>query len=114
MTPSLTYDVIVLGAGVAGLTAASRLAEAGAHVCVLAKGVGSTHLAPGTIDVLGYSPDRVAQPGRAIEELVASSPGHPYGLIGTEAVQRALDWLHESAAAGPLGGYRYVGGLERN
>ena len=30
-----------------------------AQVCVLAKGVGSTHLAPGTIDVLGYTPERV-------------------------------------------------------
>ena len=30
----------------------------GASVCVIAKGVGSTHLAPGTIDVLGYAPER--------------------------------------------------------
>ena len=48
------YDVVVIGAGTAGLVAGSALAEAGAQVCVLAKGVGSTHLAPGTIDVLGY------------------------------------------------------------
>ena len=81
---------------------------------MLAKGVGSTHLAPGTIDVLGYSPERVAQPGAAIEELVAGSPEHPYALVGTEAVQRALDWLRERAEAGPLGDYRYVGSLERN
>ena len=59
MSPTLSYDVVVLGAGVAGLTAAARLAERGARVCVLAKGVGSTHLAPGTVDVLGYAPERV-------------------------------------------------------
>ena len=48
----LHFDAVVIGAGSAGLTAATRLAEGGARVCVLAKGIGSTHLAPGTIDVL--------------------------------------------------------------
>ena len=43
----------------AGLTAGTRLAQAGAKVAVLAKGHGSTHLSPGTIDVLGYTPGRV-------------------------------------------------------
>jgi len=48
------YDTVVIGAGLAGLTAALRLAEAGQRVAVLAKGVGATHLSPATIDVLGY------------------------------------------------------------
>ena len=60
MRGELHYDAVVIGAGTAGLVAGARLAEGGARVCVLAKGVGSTHLAPGTIDVLGYAPDRVA------------------------------------------------------
>ena len=47
MRGELHYDAVVIGAGTAGLTAGARLAEAGARVCVLAKGVGSTHLAPG-------------------------------------------------------------------
>ena len=42
------HDVVVIGTGLAGLTAAVRLAESGARVLVLAKGVGATHLAPGT------------------------------------------------------------------
>jgi glycerol-3-phosphate dehydrogenase subunit B len=55
----LHFDAVVIGAGTAGLVAATRLAQEGASVCVLAKGIGSTHLAPATIDVLGYAPDRV-------------------------------------------------------
>jgi glycerol-3-phosphate dehydrogenase subunit B len=114
MRGELHFDAVVIGAGTAGLTAATRLAEGGARVCVLAKGVGSTHLAPGTIDVIGYAPDRVEEPERGLAELVAAHPDHPYALIGTEAVGAALQWFAEQVEQGPHPGYRYVGGLERN
>jgi thioredoxin reductase len=38
----------------AGLTAALRAVEAGLHVKVIAKGMGSLHWATGAIDLLGY------------------------------------------------------------
>jgi glycerol-3-phosphate dehydrogenase subunit B len=110
----LHFDALVVGAGSAGLVAAARLAEGGARVCVLAKGVGSTHLAPGTVDVLGYAPARVDEPRRALGELARARPDHPYALVGAEGVAGALEWLGERVARGPLPGYRYVGGLERN
>ena len=115
MSPSLGYDAIVLGAGVAGLTAATRLAESGARVCVLAKGVGSTHLAPGTIDVLGYEAgERVEEPGHSLTEFVAAHPEHPYALIGPDAIGPALSWFSARIEQGPQPGYRYTGGVERN
>jgi glycerol-3-phosphate dehydrogenase subunit B len=114
MRGELHFDAVVIGAGTAGLTAATRLAVGGARVCVVAKGIGSTHLAPGTVDVLGYAPDRVEDPGRALSELVAARPDHPYALIGVESVAPALQWFTERLADGPQPGYRYVGDLERN
>jgi glycerol-3-phosphate dehydrogenase subunit B len=108
------YDVVVIGAGTAGLVAGTRLAQAGADVCVIAKGVGSTHLAPGTIDVLGYSPERVDSPAAAIGELITTRPDHPYALIGPAAVSEAADWWIATAARGALPGYHYVGSLQRN
>jgi glycerol-3-phosphate dehydrogenase subunit B len=110
----LHFDAVVIGAGTAGLVAGARLAEGGARVCVLAKGVGSTHLAPGTIDVLGYAPERVDDPARALGDLIAARPDHPYALLGVDAVAEALRWFGERVAQGPLPGYRYTGGLERN
>ncbi len=110
----LHYDVVVIGAGTAGLTAGARLAQAGASVCVLAKGIGSTHLAPGTIDVAGYAPERVAEPLVGAARLRAQHAGHPYGLLDDEAIGAALEWFTATALAGPYGGYEYVGGLERN
>jgi glycerol-3-phosphate dehydrogenase subunit B len=112
--PTLHYDAVVVGAGVAGLTAAARLAESGARVCVVAMGVGSTHLAAATVDVLGYGPDRVEAPGRALPDFVAAHPDHPYALVGVESIGRALDWFRKRVERGPQQGYRYVGDLERN
>lgn len=114
MRDELHFDAIVIGAGSAGLVAGVRLAQQGARVCVLAKGIGSTHLAPGTIDVLGYNPERVEQPARALEDLIAAHPDHPYALLGGELLAEGLHWFQTTVAAGPLPGYRYVGDLERN
>jgi glycerol-3-phosphate dehydrogenase subunit B len=114
MRPSLHYDAVVIGAGVAGLTAGARLAESGARVCVLAKGVGSTHLAAGTVDVLGYDPDRVESPASALPAFVAARPDHPYALLGVDAIGPAVDWFAARVERGPQPGYQYVGSLERN
>ena len=114
MKPELHYDAVVIGTGVAGLTAAVRLAEAGARVCVLAKGVGSTHLAAGTVDVLGYDGERVESPVQALPDFIARRPDHPYALVGPDSIAPALDWFAERVEAGPKPGYRYRGSLERN
>ena len=110
----MSYDVIVVGTGVAGLAAAVRLAEDGARVLVLAKGIGATHLTGATVDVLGYDPERVEAPGDALGRLVAAQPGHPYARVGAEAVGEALAWLRAQVAASPFAPYAYEGGLERN
>src|SRR4029450_6620251 len=65
MRSEVHSDAVVIGAGTAGLVAGARLAQGGARVCVLAKGVGSTPLAAGTIDVLGYAPGAGDAPGGA-------------------------------------------------
>lgn len=114
MSQARSYDVVVLGAGVAGLSAGAQLAERGASVCVLAKGVGSTHLAPGTIDVLGRTPGLVREPGLVLKRFIAADPEHPYALTGTDALVAGLEWLRVTVERGPQPGYRYVGGLERN
>jgi glycerol-3-phosphate dehydrogenase subunit B len=107
-------DVVVVGGGMSGLTAGVALAEAGVSVLVLAKGAGSLQLAPGTIDLLGYGDERVTDPLSAIATLAERNPGHPYALLGADAVAAAARWLSSRVADGPLAPYRYVGSPEQN
>lgn len=100
--------VVVIGAGLAGLVAAVRLAEAGADVTVVATGAGSLPLSPGTIDVLGYAPGRVASPRDALPAFVAAHPGHPYARLAG-SLDEALGWFRERVA-----GLGYEGGGDAN
>jgi glycerol-3-phosphate dehydrogenase subunit B len=104
-----SYDTVVIGAGLAGLTAALRLAEAGQRVIVLAKGVGATHLAPATIDVLGYVDGPVDSPARVLPAYAAANPGHPYARLPVELLRACVDWFKAR-----LGDHGYRGGLEEN
>jgi glycerol-3-phosphate dehydrogenase subunit B len=99
-------DVVVIGAGLAGLTAAVRLAEHGRRVLLLAKGAGSTHLSSGTVDVLGYAPERVDSPAEALPGFLAERPDHPYAKVGVDGIAAATTWLSER--------FGYRGDLERN
>lgn len=97
-------DVIVIGAGLAGLTAALRLRQAGKSVTLLTKGIGGLQLGQGSIDVLGYGPDLVEHPIDALEGFVAGHQDHPYGTIGADAVRRGIDFLQQSLPEGDLVG----------
>ena len=89
--------VIVIGAGLAGLVAANRLADAGANVTMLTKGLGGLQLGHGTIDVLGYRPQRVTNPllelSEAFPEAGEGDRVHPYSVIGAKAVHESLAYL---------------------
>ena len=102
-------DVIVLGAGMAGLVAAVRLAEAGLRVTTVAKGYGSLRLSPATIDILGYRPDPVDSPARALPGFAAAHPEHPYAQISPAMLAEAVQWLKEHVET-----YAYVGDPDTN
>jgi glycerol-3-phosphate dehydrogenase subunit B len=74
-------DVVVVGAGLAGLTAAVALADGGARVDVLAAGHAASHWMPGGIDVAAPAGAATAREG--VRALAALS-GHPYTLLGAD------------------------------
>jgi glycerol-3-phosphate dehydrogenase subunit B len=98
-------DVVVIGAGLAGLSCAAELVERGARVFLAAKGMATTHWTHGGIDVAATQGARSARDG--VERLGAVA-GHPYARLGDE-VEPALDrQLARLASAG----LPYVGGLD--
>ena len=74
-------DVVVIGAGLAGLSCAAELAESGARVFLAAKGMATTHWTHGGLDVAapaGASTSRVGV------RVLAAVPGHPYATVHAE------------------------------
>jgi glycerol-3-phosphate dehydrogenase subunit B len=93
---SLTYDVVVIGGGLSGALAAAAARRQGARVAVLAEGAGMMELSSGCIDLLGWMPDGrpVVHPWEALSDLIAAEPGHPYALVGIDAIGDALAAYH--------------------
>ncbi|MFT8395565.1 glycerol-3-phosphate dehydrogenase subunit GlpB [Propionibacterium sp.] len=102
-------DVVVVGAGVAGLVAAIKLRRAGLQVCLVYKGLGGLQLGQGTVDVLGYRPGRVSRPLAELGDFLADQeqhggPTHPYAVTGADAVREGVSYLAELVGEGLLQG----------
>ena len=100
--------VVVVGAGMAGLVSAIRLRRAGLDVTLVTKGVGGIQLGQGTIDVLGYAPERVDRPLDAIAAYGEAHPEHPYATLNADDVRAGVEYLRSLVPD------LLVGDLDRN
>lgn len=80
-------DLIVVGAGWAGLMAAAMATARGAKVRLIAQGIGSPVVTPGWVSVYDSAPGDV---GAAVRALVARAPDHPYALAGYAALEESV------------------------
>ncbi len=100
-------DVLIIGAGPAGLLAAWTARQRGARVRVLATGIGTTHVSAGWIGVLDAAGDLNA----ALDDWIAAHPTHPYALAGRAALEAGIAALRKVCAAA---GLNYLGDLTGN
>jgi glycerol-3-phosphate dehydrogenase subunit B len=108
-----TIDLLVIGAGFAGLVGAWQASLQGLKVRLISKGWGSDHWGSGAIGVFGYTAtgDPAPSPQQALQELLDSNPQHPYALSGLEMIRESLEALQALCAEA---GYPLKGSLERN
>lgn len=98
-------DLIIVGAGWAGLTGAAYALERGAKTRLIAQGIGSLVVLPGWISVLDSTP------GDLLAALRALPPDHPYALVGAETTSAAFEFFRALTAKIDL---PYEGNLAAN
>ncbi|OGO33770.1 MAG: hypothetical protein A2W35_12485, partial [Chloroflexi bacterium RBG_16_57_11] len=108
-------EILVVGAGISGLSAAWSAVERGRRVRVIAKGRGSLYWHAGCIDVLGYSQlqgeEPVESPLAALQELIHDNPDHPYAMAGIDTIKTSLNAFQDLCLASD---YPLHGSIERN
>jgi len=85
--PAAGTDVIVIGAGLAGLTAAVHAVKAGAGVRLIAEGWGQQIVTPGWISVCDRADDDVIAEVRGYAAL---HPEHPYALADPDSMLNCI------------------------
>ena len=79
------FDLIVIGTGLAGLTAARTAVEMGAKVLIAGRGMGALTLFGNKIDLLGAIPPGTGM-AEGIARWIAARPEHPYARTGVEGI----------------------------
>lgn len=87
-------DILVVGAGMAGLMAAVTAAKSGLSVSVLSEGAGVISIGSGAVDFLCYVNGKkiTDNPYNYLSEL---DKNHPYNIIGAENIKNAFASLVE-------------------
>lgn len=100
----MSYDCLVIGGGLAGLTCAIRCAKAGLKTAVISAGANSLHFSSGSIDVLGVAADGtdVEKPFERISGRDTLDPDHPYLKIGAASVRESLDFFRSEVGKAGL------------
>ncbi len=101
-------DLIIVGAGWAGLTAAALALEKGARVRLIAQGIGTPVVSPAWISVLDSAQGDVLD---AVRGLIGRFPEHPYALAGLDSLTGAIEFFR---ALSQKIGLPYVGDLAAN
>ncbi len=103
---SKSYDVAVIGCGLAGLSAARQCVANGLRTVLLAHTPGSLPYTSGALDLLGVYPTETKRsrlhPWEALSELIDREPTHPYAKVGLRGVRAAIHDLEGYLADGPL------------
>lgn len=91
----MTYDCIIIGGGLAGLTCGIRCLEAGLKTIIISDGMNALHFSSGSLDVIGYDPKKkvVTEPFSYLPRFLKANPSHPYAKTGIRTIRDSLDYI---------------------
>lgn len=106
----MKFDTVIIGAGLAGVTAAIRLAEAGKSVALISAGRSAMHFSSGSMSLLGF--DETHQPiSSPLLSARKLSEDHPYKKLGTESLGARAE---EAAGLLMRAGVKAIGNAHEN
>jgi glycerol-3-phosphate dehydrogenase subunit B len=97
----VTYDCLIIGGGLAGLTCGIKCASEGLRTGIISGGMNSLHFSSGSIDIAGYDPKGkvIKKPFDYIKSVIKSNKNHPYSKSGLAAIHGSIDFIREKLAA---------------
>jgi len=98
------HDIVIIGAGVAGLTAGALLAERGFKVALVTKGEPTACLSTGCVDVCSHD-------GNPLQSIKNLPPEHPYHLVDKRMIRESLNYFQTAMTDM---GVPYKGSPEQN
>jgi glycerol-3-phosphate dehydrogenase subunit B len=96
----MTYDCIIIGAGISGLTCGIKCAQEGLNCVIISAGMSALHFASGSIDVFGYDSRRhhVDDPFDYMDKNIVSNRDHPYAICGLDIIKESLFFIKDALA----------------
>lgn len=85
----MKFDTVIIGGGLAGLTAGISLAKKGLKTAIVSTGYSALHFSSGSMELLSYDEAHQAI-DRPLEAIVSLQDPHPYGRLGAETIGTLL------------------------
>lgn len=85
----MRFDTVIMGGGLAGLTAGIMLQKVGMRTAIVSTGKSALHFCCGSLDLLGYTQPPERKPlSNPITGISSLPVGHPYSILGADSVKR--------------------------
>ncbi len=91
----MSYDCLIIGGGLAGLTCGIKCASEGLRTVILTGGMSSLHYSSGSIDLFGFDEKKkiIDQPFEYIKEYIKKDKNHPYAKVGIKTIREAMKFF---------------------
>ncbi len=110
----MSYDCIIIGGGLSGLTCGMKLAAEGMRALMISNGMNALHFSSGSIDLFGYNNRRraITEPYAFLKDFVKENKDHPYAHVGVKSIRESLDFFKSEVEKENL--YLYNNGEENH